>query len=413
MKLFFIVILCFAYVPLFSFTDTNELIFVEDESSRDQSSSGGSEDENVPTKIFKATNEWREIGNYVLPKGLHVRINLETGKKEAKLLESSSEVDVHSRITSNYQIVEKQAAEASAESLKRLNDFKDISKSNSIKYKNIQEIKDIGVKVTSESALLEEAMSRYINEKDEKNKLSHLSDIEYFVHSIDLANDFFQSGGLSIMLKDLNQTNSLDIKLGILSVIGASIQGNIQLKSELFKLDFLRQIVVLLNNAKEVQLEKKSLFVLGALVRNFPLAQRALFHSFNGLDILETLLSKDRYLVTRATAFLSDIAIEISSVKENVDKQEIYGQAQFEAALKNSAVCQKLIETVIDDRELDRSFLGTMIDSLNGLSNVCNFHSNKSFVKALSKLSQSFSSDDFISDSIAKLLVNLNVKDEL
>ena len=37
---------------------------------------------------FTATNEWQVIPeNEPLPQGLHYRINLETGEKEAKLLE--------------------------------------------------------------------------------------------------------------------------------------------------------------------------------------------------------------------------------------------------------------------------------------------------------------------------------------
>lgn len=224
--------LCFAYLPLsISLTDNNELILVEDNNfNRDEENTN---ENDVPAKVFEATNEWQEVGNRVLPRGIHVRINLSTGKQEAKLLESS-EVDVHSRITSNYQKLENHVSNPSAESIKRLNDFKDISKSNSIKYKNIKEIKENGVRITSESILLQEAMNRYLNEKEEKSKLAQLTDIEYFVHSIDLANNLFQSGGLSKLVQDLNKTDiSADIKLGILNVIGAAVQGNIQLKSEL------------------------------------------------------------------------------------------------------------------------------------------------------------------------------------
>jgi nucleotide exchange factor SIL1 len=34
------------------------------------------------------TNEWQEVGEHqTIPKGLHIRLNLQTGKKEAKLLD--------------------------------------------------------------------------------------------------------------------------------------------------------------------------------------------------------------------------------------------------------------------------------------------------------------------------------------
>ncbi|KAE8989281.1 hypothetical protein PR003_g17982 [Phytophthora rubi] len=38
--------------------------------------------------MFEPTNEWEEIlPNQVLPAGLHIRVNLQTGKKEAKLID--------------------------------------------------------------------------------------------------------------------------------------------------------------------------------------------------------------------------------------------------------------------------------------------------------------------------------------
>lgn len=43
--------------------------------------------------MFKATNKWQEIKKgQVVPPGLHYRINLQTGLKEAKLLEEGEKV---------------------------------------------------------------------------------------------------------------------------------------------------------------------------------------------------------------------------------------------------------------------------------------------------------------------------------
>ena len=43
--------------------------------------------------VFVATNEWQEISEgQTVPAGLHYRINLETGKKEAKFIDSE-EID--------------------------------------------------------------------------------------------------------------------------------------------------------------------------------------------------------------------------------------------------------------------------------------------------------------------------------
>lgn len=150
---------------------------------------------------------------------------------------------------------------------------------------------------------------------------------------------------------------------------------------------------------------------MGSLVRNFPLAQKSLFHSFNGLGILESLLtSKDRHLATRAATLIGDIAIELSYVIN----EQVYNEVQFEMAIQNSNFCQKLVKIIADPESwVDQSFLESMLESMNGLFKVCNFYSNKSLSGILTRLSQSFSSNDLVSDSITKLRVNLNVKDEL
>jgi nucleotide exchange factor SIL1 len=48
-----------------------------------------------------ATNEWKEVGeNQAIPRGLHIRLNLQTGKKEAKLLDEDKASDKNLKILS-------------------------------------------------------------------------------------------------------------------------------------------------------------------------------------------------------------------------------------------------------------------------------------------------------------------------
>ena len=61
------------------------------------------------SKDFVATSEWQEIAEgQRVPSGLHYRINLETGKKEAKILEESDEtkVKVTTPILSDQNVIE-------------------------------------------------------------------------------------------------------------------------------------------------------------------------------------------------------------------------------------------------------------------------------------------------------------------
>lgn len=46
----------------------------------------------VPQKVFKPEKYWKVVQpDEAIPRGLHVRINLQTGKKEAKLLDRSEQ----------------------------------------------------------------------------------------------------------------------------------------------------------------------------------------------------------------------------------------------------------------------------------------------------------------------------------
>lgn len=78
----------------------------------------------VSEEEFVATNEWKPIKEgQAIPKGLHVRLNLETGQKEAKLMdndENTRPTDYSEKIREahNKAKISKQFEEA----IKNLND---------------------------------------------------------------------------------------------------------------------------------------------------------------------------------------------------------------------------------------------------------------------------------------------------
>lgn len=74
---------------IFASADGNAVVVVDtpsDESESHDNAELGTVEANIPT--FKPTHEWQEIlPGQGIPRGLHVRMNLETGKKEAKLID--------------------------------------------------------------------------------------------------------------------------------------------------------------------------------------------------------------------------------------------------------------------------------------------------------------------------------------
>ena len=67
-----------------------DLVFVGDVDEEESRVEEATEVEEEPSsrEIFVATNEWQEIKpGQAIPQGLHVRMDMQTGKKEARLMQ--------------------------------------------------------------------------------------------------------------------------------------------------------------------------------------------------------------------------------------------------------------------------------------------------------------------------------------
>jgi len=184
--------------------------------------------------------------------------------------------------------------------------------------------------------------------------------------------------------------------------------------NELYKSDFLRQIVVLLRDTKDPSLLKKCLFVLSAFLRNYPQAQKVFFQSYNGIEIFESLLAKDFILSTRVSTLLADIVLELSTAanSSNQLEMEAYKDFQFESIIQGSHICSKLIQLL--GYEMEKSYLSTLVESMSNLADVCRneFVTNVTVFRELLNRLQA-ENDEFTLEYLKNLLSYLPVKDEL
>ncbi len=138
-------------------------------------------------EVFVPTSEWQTIKpDQGIPRGLHVRLNIQTGVKEAKLL---ADADVGSSDDPTNDKVNK-----IRQSIKNLNDEK--SEQNFINtrsdpeklFKNYQEFKDDlkanNINLHSESEIIQELINNFNSTEDKKQALKILDDIEYHVHKV-------------------------------------------------------------------------------------------------------------------------------------------------------------------------------------------------------------------------------------
>lgn len=418
MFLFIQVILLFICTRVAKSTfQNNNLILVEDFPNDGFYYGNNHDDDNddessMPMKLFEATNEWKEVNNEILPKGLHVRINLETGKKEAKLLEDLNEIDVNSKITTKYQIATKNANK----NLK-LNDVEDrflrdinklIKKDEKIEVKMKKDTVQDNIKFEKE--MLESLMKKYNSSTDENEKISILIDLEYLAHTIELAKDFYTFGGFDILMKDLDHSNN-QLIIEVLSVFGSAIQSHDYIKTELSKTKFLSKIIELIQSNLNVDVRRKCFFVLSTLLRNSIPEQLRFFTEFDGKNLLRNLFDIDLKLSVKIVTFFSDITNELSYTKDS--KQS----SSFEIIQSNyidSDICLKIIKRF--NYNLDKFNLILLLESLNGLTKVCRneFISNLNLIAEFKHQSPVYK-ENIVQELLEKWFKKLNysIKEEL
>ncbi|KAH9424391.1 nucleotide exchange factor sil1 [Dermatophagoides pteronyssinus] len=346
---------------------------------------------------------------------LHVRINLETGRKEAKLLnddnDAGGEMDVNSKITTKYQkILTKSSKEKIAlmteDEDRFLRDI-DKNKNGNIEQKIHRNIDDNS---ESEKEILHSLLKRYNLSENLDEKISLLIDIEYFVHQIDLGKFFYDSNGFNIMMKDLLDDKSFNqLKIEILSVFGSAIQGNMYVKLGLSGQNFLSNIVSILleNNNVVVDVLRKCFFVLSTYLRNNPFEQNRFFHSYDGKQILRRLFYLDERIAVKIITFLDDISNEEMN-NNNLESKNNFFDSKF---------CQDIIELFINSNDnLEKSDRILLLESMINLLEKCRneFRSNdypNKMENILKKLSEN---NEFIQEMMENFLKSLtSSKDEL
>ena len=191
-------------------------------------------------KYFVATEEWQEIREgQKVPAGLHYRMNLETGKKEAKILvEDNNQSESSGAIITdpNADPIEKMSQERNEEVQALLEKMKD--------NKDIENIKHL--------------MLNYHNATSE-SKLVILEDLDYYMHQIDNARDFVSIGGLIKVvmpaLKSLDEGPDLATKSSLDSeklvakgaiLLGSAAQSNVQVQNAVFNTDIPKILLELM-----------------------------------------------------------------------------------------------------------------------------------------------------------------------
>ncbi|OXU27090.1 hypothetical protein TSAR_008395 [Trichomalopsis sarcophagae] len=383
--------------------------------------------------VFVPTKEWQTVKKGTpIPAGLHIRHNLQTGVTEAKLMDedesdekSEESIDAlqqnsltlhpEKSLTDEESNLEKkdeptEQAKIPFEELKAmLKKMKSDESDALLQTKNVdeaqseirkkhrsyselkKELEALNMNISTDSEVLTSLFSQFESYKGsltadsmDTNKvedvLEILNNLEYLIHQIDNAQLFTDMGGMAkIISPSLNSTN-WEVKAEALKLLGAAVQSNPKVQLKALESDFVQKILHMLTVYNKVEVKSRCLFALGALVRHFPAAQKALINN-GGLEVFgKILIDGQSQVQTRVLNLINDLTIERQNLKEIQDEQQRlrrtkeYDLTNFEPKLLMHSYCQNLVDLMIRSLRIDSDiddFHEVIYESMITLSFIC------------------------------------------
>lgn len=342
------------------FGANNDLIVVDSDSEdTDSDTLNPSEDSTVYEK-FVPTKEWQTIKpGQAIPAGLHVRIDLQNKKKEAKLLDESSDADENSKTSSseNSDVTQQKkrfSSDELKEALKLLKDEETTSSEETRKkFRSIEELKKefskMNMNIKTEAEILTELVEKY---RSGHSKVPVLLDLEFLLHQYDLAQDFVKMGGINLLLPDFNSTESR-IRSLVASTLGSAMQGNPRVQISVLESNAMQHLLRLVSFDESHEVQTRALYALSCLLRNFPAAQKSFVESGGVAALIELFrpqkissLKLQVKVVTLLHDLLSEQHLTERYVEESDETQQEklrqYKSFQLETALKENGFCPLL-----------------------------------------------------------------------
>ena len=173
------------------------------------------------------------------------RINMQTGKKEAKFLENrKNEEKVEEEPKYNYQ-----GLKEALKNIKNEAGSDDIIKS---KFRSMDELKqdfkELEVKVESDANEMIKLIQGFVEAENDEKKIEIVQTLEFYVHQVDNAVDFLTVGGLEqILVPSLNSSSTqLQEMAGFL--IGSSAQSNPRVQIAFLEAGFINTLLRMISS---------------------------------------------------------------------------------------------------------------------------------------------------------------------
>ncbi|XP_003744128.1 nucleotide exchange factor SIL1 [Galendromus occidentalis] len=319
-----------------------------------------------PTKIFKPEKHWKKVQpDEAIPKGLHVRINMQTGEKEAKLLDETENSADSRKLTPEQLKVYVKNVKNEADKLKETDtsQFRDM---DTIR----KEFEELDLKpVKSDSHTIQELLSMFRSESSSSgDRMQQLKEMEYLLHQYDVAKDFVKMGGIRELLVSLNDSHIRD---NAALALGAALQGNPEVQRAALASQGIHSLLVSLNEG----CSSHCVLALSALLRQFPKAQTA-FLSEGGPQILSKTFrdsGSNEKTKVKIITLLGDLLVEghhAKSGKEGDVLRSAYSKVILGPSVVDAGFCE-LISASLSSRNED--VREKVLNALHSLIDYCKF----------------------------------------
>nr|CAH7752695.1 unnamed protein product [Callosobruchus chinensis] len=278
-------------------------------------------EEFVPTKDWQIIKEGQNV-----PEGLHYRINLETGIKEAKLLDDGTQQRQNERnhalleIPNNEQNDKLLDTDVIKQAIKKIkNDDAKKNEKNTKKFRSYEQLKtyfkELNMVPRMDMEILIDLMKQHKEElsKEEVDTSSIvrlLEDFDFLAHQIDNGVEFVNQNGLQeIIYKNLNSTSN-EVKEETLKLFGSLLQNNPKVQISALESGAITVLLRTLATDQLGKVKSRAVHALSCLLRRFPLAQLR-FMKNGGLSIVSKLLEKNSLkLQVKLVTLMNDLIIE-------------------------------------------------------------------------------------------------------
>ncbi|XP_029439563.1 nucleotide exchange factor SIL1 isoform X2 [Rhinatrema bivittatum] len=229
-------------------------------------------------EAFYPTREWQTVKpGQAVPAGLHMRLNLQTGKNEARIPDPENEkngmkykkkdkrlgkVNVDSNLYTPQELKKALAkfkegvTESTEEEKAKLEGIKQ-------KFRPIDELKkefeELNMQIETDFEIMTKLISKFNSSNSSLDeKAAALNDLEYYVHQVDNAQNMLCVGGLQLVINELNGTEAVLKELSAF-VLGSALSSNPKVQVEAIEGGALQKLLMILGTEQPLSLKKKAL----------------------------------------------------------------------------------------------------------------------------------------------------------